>query len=236
VLDLREPRADPQDEVQALEVELAFGDESRLATTRRRRGSAIGRRPRLVPLVVAAVVGAAIAGGIVIAMNRPGEENPATGAKDDKLLTVLVDGMHERFGDTVTDAEVRCIADGMVRSVGRQRLIDVGVLDGADPVLSLDLAEKHVAVPRAFDCLDDQTMLAVMVASWPKEGVGQLGPEVAPCIFGGWLKEIGRDRLVYVFTTLFDAKPAPLNETLNPDEFDIAIKVLNDCQQSVPAA
>jgi hypothetical protein len=75
-----------------------------------------------------------------------------------------------------------------------------------------------------------------MVASWPKDGVGRLGAEVAPCIFGRWLDVLGRDRLVYVFTTLTDATPAPLDQTLDPDELDAAVKVVNDCQQLIPAA
>jgi hypothetical protein len=218
--------------VQAVEADLAFGDGPRRRTRSSGRTPA-GRGP--FALLIAGVVGAALAFGLFVFVVR--SDNGTVGSTGDavRLQSLLVDSMDEKTGNIATGTETSCMADGLLRTVGRDRLTGLGVLDGADPVLSLDDAEKHMAVPRALDCLDDARLLEVMVATWPYD---DFGPDTVTCVLQGLLDGLGRERLVYAYTTFLDEDPPPLDETLNDEERTVVIAVANQCNQptATPAA
>ena len=181
-----------------------------------------GRRGPLA-LVVAAVVGAVLALGAVVVISR-------SDGGDDELLSVVVETMHVRSNQTVTDVEAECMAEALIRSVGRDRLVQLGALDGVDPIPSLDTAERHLAVPRAFDCLDDQATLDLMVATWPAQAPAGLGPELAPCVYQGWWDGMGRETVVNLYASLMAPEPPRLDQTLDPEDFTIVADILSDCQ------
>ncbi|HEY8544901.1 MAG TPA: hypothetical protein VIL36_07630, partial [Acidimicrobiales bacterium] len=178
----------------------------------------------LLALVAAAVVGALVALGAFVVLTRD------SGPSDDELLDVVVQSTITRTNGVVTQVEAECMAEAVVRSVGRERLAELGALDGADALGALSPAERNLAVPRAFDCLDDQRLLDVFVATWPADGVSGLGSEVAPCVYQGWWDGMGRESVVHLFASFLAPTPPPLDETLEPDELAVATRVLSECQ------
>jgi hypothetical protein len=174
---------------------------------------------------VAAVVGGILALGAFVAVTRD-----SGGGSDDELLAVMVATTNERTNGVVTDVEAECMADSVVRSVGRDRLVDLGALDGVDALQALTTPERQLAVPRAFDCLEDDRVLDVMVATWPPEAPAGLGAEVAPCVYQRWWDGLGRETVVHLYTSLMAPEPPALDETLEPADFDTATEALSACQ------
>jgi hypothetical protein len=173
---------------------------------------------------VAAVVGGLLALGGFVAVTRDG------GGSDDELLAVMVATTNERTNGVVTGLEAECMADSVVRSVGRERLVDLGALDGVDALQALTTPERVLAVPRAFDCLEDDRVLDVMVATWPEEPPTGLGPELAPCIYQRWWQGLGRETVVHLYTSLMAPEPPALDEALEPADFDTATDAVSACQ------
>ena len=188
------------------------------------------RRPVLIAAAAAAVV---VAGLAVTAVLLLGGDDPSDHATDDDPVTVAMVGvLRQRSGETVTDDQASCMARAFVDSAGADRLTELGVLDGQDPRLGPD--EMSAALPPAFACLDDPTMLAFMEATWTDEAVADLDPTLAPCVFDGWFEALGRDRLLDVYTTFARPDPPDLTEVLPPAEFDEAMRILGECQGPTP--
>ena len=190
-----------------------------------------GERRRPIGLLIAAVAALVLVAAAVVLLTQGGSDDPPEATSDDDPVVAAVERMMlETSGGSITDVEATCMADGVVRSVSRERLIEVGVLDGVDLLADLSTAEKGIAIPRAFDCLEDDTLIEFMVQTWPAEGIGNLGPEIAPCTFQGWYDRLGRERLVFMFTTMARVDPPPLDATLSTEEFEAATAVLAECQ------
>ncbi|HMG45218.1 MAG TPA: hypothetical protein VK611_28055 [Acidimicrobiales bacterium] len=174
-----------------------------------------------------------------VLLTRGGDDTVDPMTEGEPLLAAVMDALHQRSGGTLTDAEASCMADELVGSVGADRLIELRVLDGADPMLALDAPEKEVAFPQAFDCLDDAGMVEFMSSTiWAREEAEGLSPEVAPCAVRRWLDGLGRQRVIYLYTTFVRPVPTPINESLNENEWDFVGNAINSCvgESSTPAS
>jgi hypothetical protein len=201
-------------------------------------GGGKGRgRPAVVAAAVTVIV--ALAAGVFVLTSGGGDDGDPTAdggpggdtvVEDDPVLLAVVKVMYETGAGTITEPEASCMGGALVESVGTERLQDLGVIDGADPIASPDPAETAEAIPKVFDCLDDATMVEFMAATWTTEAVGGLDPRLAPCVFQGWFEGLGRERLVQLYATFVRPDPPPMDETLNQAEFDHATGVLGDCQ------
>lgn len=167
--------------------------------------------------------------GVVMLTRGGGDDGDDPLTEDDPLVVAVVGLMRAKSGDTISDVEASCMAEALIDGVGTDRLADLGVVDGADPILALDETERDVALPQAFDCLDDAGMIAFMSATWT---AGGLSADLAPCVFTGWLDGVGRDRMVELYATATQREPPPLNEMLEPDELDLAAAAVEGCSES----
>ena len=189
------------------------------------------RRSRGPAGFVAAGVAVVSLGAAAFVLFRQSDDDtvdPVT--EGEPLVAAVVDALQQRSGGSLTDAEASCMADGLVGSVGADRLIDLRVLDGADPMLAIDEPEKEFAFPKAFDCLDDAAMVEFMSSTiWDREEAEGLSPEVAPCAIRRWLDGLGRQRVIYLYTTFVRPVPTPINESLNDNESELVATALNEC-------
>ena len=186
---------------------------------------------RWLPVAVAAVAVLGIAGAAFTLLG--GDDAPADSVvEDDPVELAMIGVVNDRAGGTITEDQATCMAQAFVETAGRDRLVELGVLEGEEPLLSTD--EIEVAIPRSFDCLDDETMLAFMTSTWGEDTVGGLDPAIAPCVFQGWFDALGRDRLLYLYARFVRADPPPLDEILEPAEFDSVTATLGRCQETPP--
>jgi len=189
--------------------------------------------PRRAPLALMAgtlaVVVAAV--GAFVLFGRGGDGGDAGNANQtqaDPLYSRLLEVMHEKSGDTIDDEQAHCMADAIVDTAGRDRLIELGVTDGADPILALDSATKDIGIPKAFECLDDQAMINFMASTFERADVG-LPAGMGPCVIDTWFKKLGRERLLFLYSTLARVDPPPITETLNENEMQVVTDSFMAC-------
>ena len=234
VEDHRQRTTDPLGERPSDHVSVLGAEPSPRPRTSRARRS---RSP--VGFVAAGVAVVLLGATAFVLLTRGGDDTVDPMTEGEPLLAAVMDALHQRSGGTLTDAEASCMADELVGSVGADRLIELRVLDGADPMLALDAREKEVAFPEAFDCLDDAGMVEFMSSTiWAREEAEGLSPEVAPCAIRRWIDGLGRQRVIYLYTTFVRPVPTPINESLNENEWDFVGNAINSCvgESSTPAS
>lgn len=193
----------------------------------RMAASPTSRRPAALVGGIAAVF---LAATVAVLLTRR-DDNTDPIAADDPLRIVVVEALHERSAG-ITDSQVSCMADRLIGNVGANRMTELGVLDGADPLVALDQDEKEAAFPAAFDCLDDPGMVAFMAPIWDSEVARGLSPEVAPCIFRRLIDELGRDRVVELYTTFARPQPMQIEQSLRPSEDQPVGDAISECVAS----
>lgn len=157
-------------------------------------------------------------------------------SQSDPVMVKVVEAMEERAQGGVAEEKITCMAEALVSVVGKERLIELDVLNGADPVVSASDAEKDVGIPKAFDCLDNDELVTFMANSWRDENDQLYDPAVANCSFRRWLAGLGRPRLVYLYRTFANLVPPPIEETLNPNEYTLFIESLQQCVEQANAS
>ncbi|HEY8546157.1 MAG TPA: DUF2510 domain-containing protein [Acidimicrobiales bacterium] len=184
------------------------------------------RRPVHVAVAAFAVVGLFGAGYLLLGGGGDAADSDDDG---DAVLQAMAGVVHEKSRDSITDEEATCMAQAFVDEVGADRLVELGVLDGTDPELGPD--EMSASLAGAFDCLDDETMVGFMEATWTSDAATGLDPGLAPCVFQGWFDVLGRDKLTDVYASFARVDPPPLTDILYPADFEAAMAVLSRCQE-----
>jgi hypothetical protein len=195
---------------------------------RRRVNGPRDRRP--LALLAGAVVLALIAGAAVLLLRKGDDDTaPEEISQSDPVMEAVVAALDERALGSVPEEKIHCMAEAMVGLVGKERMIELDVLNGADPVVSASDAEKDVGIPKAFECLDNDELVAFMAHSWRDDNDEPYDPPVADCVFRRWLAGLGRPRLVYLYRTFANLTPPPIDETLNANEYTLAVESLQEC-------
>jgi uncharacterized protein DUF2510 len=192
------------------------------------------RRGRwLVATAVVGVVAVLVAGGLLL-LGGDGDGDETTtetsGSNDDALEAYLVEFNLRASSNTIDENQANCMADNMIAVIGRDRFMEVGVLDQDNPFEVLTRDETVRAVKTGFDCLEDEDIVEYMAATWNPERFGGIPDEVAPCLYRGWLQGWGRDRLGDVVGNLVIADDAPeIGELLTAEENEVFSEVLTSC-------
>jgi hypothetical protein len=182
----------------------------------------------LVMVGIGAVLATQGGGGDGSGDNR--DSDVETGQNDDPLMDHMLDFNRRATGDTITDAQARCMARQALGQVTRERMMEAGVLETANPLTVLTKDEVIRLITAAYDCLENEELITAMASTWSPNRFGGISADVAPCLFRGWIEEWGRERAVNVFANL--AMPewaADLETFLTPEEHDLFLIVVGDC-------
>jgi len=170
-----------------------------------------------------------LAGGLFLLRRGGGGSGTGGGtSSSDPLYAAVLTAMDHKAAGSLGGRQTRCMAQAVIDAAGRDRLIEQGVTKGADPVLAVDAADKDAVIHKALDCLDDRAMVAFMAATWTDRASGST-VAIGPCVFKGWLQRLGRDRMAYLYSSYASVDPPPLDKALNPNEYKVATRVINDC-------
>lgn len=205
------------------------------AEHRRRVSPSQPRRP--IALIAGALTIVLLAGAaFVVLRGGGGDEAPEEISQSDPVTVTVVAAMKERAQGQIPDERAACMADALISVVGKDRLIELDVLNGADPIVSIDEADKDVGIPKAMDCLDNDQLTAFMGATW-RDGNDQPVPaEQSACIFGGWLAGLGRERLVYLYRSFANLTQPALQDVLNENEFKLVVGTAARCAAEAGAS
>jgi hypothetical protein len=145
-------------------------------------------------LAVAAVVvaGAGFVTGRAVGGSEAGDEVAERPRPSrDEVLDTLEEGIYENMGGSFTLDEASCIADGIVDSIGTDRMIDLGIHSdnpyGGFTMADLTDAEQREYLMAHQDCLSD-ARLPEFWSGWLARG---LEADQAACIGEGIVTELG---------------------------------------------
>lgn len=197
------------------------------------------QRPRR-PWIVGAAAAVLVAIGIgAMLVTRGGDDDRTGGEQDsdreteqngDPLMDHMLDFNRRATGDTITDAQAECMARQALGQVTRERMMEAGVLDAANPLTVLTKDEVIRLITAAYDCLDNEELITAMAATWSANRFEGLSADVAPCLYRGWIEGWERERAVEVFANL--AMPeweADLETFLTEEEHDLFLTVVGEC-------
>jgi hypothetical protein len=203
------------------------------------------RRPVVLAFLVVLVVGAALV-ALFVTLD-PGEvEEPADGsgdtaddpagggeasgdAGDDELTIAMTDYIVTTSSGAVDGSAATCMAERIVESVGRDRLIEVGVVDGADPLTALDRPEVEAGLPPALECLDDDELKGLIAATLRPDVLQALNAQSPECLVDGWFEGFGRDQLSRLYAVWAAPGSVELGTVLTPDELGVLGEVIAAC-------
>lgn len=201
---------------------------------RRRVSPSQQRRP--IALIAGGLAIVLLAGAAFVLLRGGGDDSPEEISESDPVTVTVVAAMKERAQGQVSDEKTACMADALISTVGKDRLVELDVLNGADPVVSIDEADKDVGIPKAMDCLDNDELVAFMGATWRNDEDQPVPAEQSHCIFSGWLAGLGRERLVYLYRSFANLNPPGLQDVLNENEFKLVIGTAARCAEEAEAA
>jgi hypothetical protein len=169
-----------------------------------------------------------MAAAALVMLKRGGGDDADKTADSDPLVAAVTKSMDLKGHGALDAKQTNCMTDALINTAGRDHLIEQGVTKGADPVLSLDPANKDAVLQKTLACLDDKTMVAFMAATWI-DPVTSKPINVGPCVFKGWMQKLGRDRIVYLYSTFASVNPPSLQDSLNENEFVVVTRILTQC-------
>lgn len=178
------------------------------------------------------VAAAAIAAGVLLWQGREddGETPVASSGNDDALEAYLVEFNLRSSGGAVDEQQANCMADNMIAVLGREHLLEIGVLEQDNPFEAMTQDETVRAVKTGFDCLEDQNIVDYLAATWNPERFGGIPDAVAPCLFQGWLQGLGRDRFGDIIGSQVNPDTAPpIGEVMSSEENALFADVLGTC-------
>jgi hypothetical protein len=173
-------------------------------------------------VVVALLLGLVAAGSMLyVILDDRGE--------DDVLLTALRDYIEDRSGGAVEDEGVACMAERFVHAIGRDRLAETDVADGADPLQELSPDVLREGLPPAFECLDDAQFEAFIAATLEDDILEDLAPARPECLAHGWMEGFGREEMSRIYVTWASRATIDLPSVLNPDQLSVLGDVITEC-------
>lgn len=203
----------------------------------RRRGSRSPQR-RPIALIAGALTIVLLAGAAFVLLRGGGggeDETPEEIGQTDPVTVAVVADMKERAQGQIPDERAACMADALIGVVGKDRFIELDVLNGADPIVSIDEADKDVGIPKAMECLDNDQMIAFMGATWRGPNDNPFPVEQSHCIFSGWLAGLGRARLIYLYRSFANITQPNAMDVLNEDEFTLYVATAANCANQAVA-
>jgi hypothetical protein len=194
------------------------------------------RRP--IGLIAGAVALVLIAGASFVLLRKKGDDaGPSDAvAENDPVMVAVTASMKEKAAGSIPDEKAGCMADALVNVVGPERFTELGVVDGADPVLSMDEADKDTAIPKAFECLDNDELVAFMGATWRDANDEPYPPAITHCVFSRWQAGLGRERLVVLYRSFAAIERTPMEDILNENEMVLVNGTLAQCAQEANAS
>lgn len=199
---------------------------------RRRR-----RRVALALLLVVLLAGGAGAGVMYVMEEDESEPDPDAIAEPlDPLVATLTAYVENRSGGQVATGDAECMAQSIVDTIGEPRLVEAGVDTGADPLTALTADEVRNGLPVVFTCLDDESLLAFMSATFNPSALASLSVPNADCLLDGWLNAFGRDKLVELFSLWAARQGNQLAAALSAEQLGTLSAVIAQCQAATPAS
>lgn len=199
-------------------------------------GTPPGRR-RLVLGAVAAVV-VVLAGAVLL--TSQGDDGDGAGEQasaDDPLKAHLVEFAHRASGETIDDAQANCMADNILTTLGRERLVEADVMAEENPLNAVEDDEVVTAISTGFDCLENADLVEYMAASWNPARFGGIPDAAAPCVFEGFIEGWGRERAINVFGQFaIPENDLVLSELLDEAELSVLGSVISECGSRFPTA
>jgi hypothetical protein len=204
------------------------------------RPSEPGRRRRrltIVAFAVALVSFAVAVGGLVFLMAS--DRGPkAVAEPPDPLIGALKHYVTTTSLGAVDDKDATCMARSIVDTIGRARLVQVGVQNGADLLTALNRQEVQTGLPKAMECLDNADVETMIIKTLKPSVLGRLNVTGPECLVKGWMKGWGRTTLVRIYALWASGAGAELTRSLNPDQLGVLSQVLAQCGKpgTAPAA
>jgi len=137
---------------------------------------------------------------------------------------------------TINQDQADCVAQRMVDQVGIDQLEELDILNTLDRSQPLVVGSDAQATYReAFDCLDDQTLVAFLAGTIQLAPEVEIGPDQADCMVQGWLARIGRDALVDMYAVLStEGVTSEVLQGLPAEQGDVLIDVAAGCAGPAP--
>ena len=151
------------------------------------------------------------------------------GGADDAMTTAVFEYIVATSRGAVGGDAANCMADRIVDSVGRDRLTEVGVADGADLLTSLERPEVEAGLPPAMECLDDEQVRGLISATLRPDILQQLNAQSPECLVDGWFEGFGRDKLTELYAVWAAPGTVELGTVLTPDELGVLGEVIGTC-------
>jgi Protein of unknown function (DUF2510) len=148
---------------------------------------------------------------------------------DDEVTTAVFEYIVATSGGAVGGDAATCMAQRIVDSVGRDRLTEVGVADGADLLTSLERPEVEAGLPPAMECLDDEQVKGLISATLRPDVLQQLNAQSPECLVEGWFEGFGRDQLTRLYAVWAAPGTVELGSVLTPDELGVLGEVIGTC-------
>jgi hypothetical protein len=151
------------------------------------------------------------------------------GGPDDAMTTAVFEYIVATSRGAVGGDAANCMADRIVESVGRDRLAEVGVADGADLLTALERPEVEAGLPPAMECLDDEQVRGLISATLRPDVLQQLNAQSPECLVDGWFEGFGRDKLTQLYAVWAAPGVVQLGVVLTPDELGVLGDVIATC-------
>jgi hypothetical protein len=185
-----------------------------------------------------AAVGVVLAGAVLL--TSQGDDDGGGGSDggspgDDPLKAHLVEFAHRASGDTIDDAQANCMADNILTTLGRERLVEADVLAEENPLNAVEDDEVVTAISTGFDCLENADLVEYMAATWNPARFGGIPDAAAPCVFEGFIEGWGRERAINVFGQFaIPENDLVLSELLDEAELSVLGSVISECGSRFP--
>lgn len=188
----------------------------------------------LVVLVVGGLLFGGVVGGIVVVLMRSDTGQAAVEAPPDPLFDALSDYVVDTALGAVNERDADCMARSIIESVGRDRLVEIGIEQGADLLTTLRPEEVQTHLPVAMQCLDDASVETMIARTLKPTVLGRFNVESAECLAHGWMEQLGRPTLVEVYALWASGASADLPALLTPPELEVLATVLSACSAQSP--
>lgn len=183
----------------------------------------------LVVLIVGGLMLGGVVGGIVVLMMRSDSGHASVGEPPDPLFDALSAYVVDTAMGAVSEGDADCMARSIIESVGRARLVEVGVEEGADLLTTLRPEEVQTHLPVAMQCLDDTSVETMIARTLKPTVLGRFNVQSAECLAHGWMEQLGRPTLVEVYALWASGASADLPALLTPPELEVLATVLSGC-------
>jgi hypothetical protein len=169
-------------------------------------------------------------GGLLMIMSDENSGSKAVADPPDPLIDSLKEYISTTSLGAVDDRDATCMARSIIDHVGRARLIEVGILNGADPLTSLKPEEVQADLPRAMECLDNAGVQVMIARTLKSSVLGRLNAESPECLVKGWMDGLGRPTLVKLYALWASGAGGEMTKVLEPEALGVLGQVIADCR------